>query len=154
MKQLRVIPALFLITVTLAAQSSSTVRYVNPSEVFHPPGYSPAVVVNGGRVVYVSGQVGLNTHVDLVGKDDFRAQTTQVFENLKAVLVAAGTTPAHLIKLNYFVVGLDDSKLQAMREIRDRYIDKSHPPASTLAGVQTLFRKDVQIEIEAIASVP
>ena len=154
MKHFRLIPGLLLITLTAVAQSSSTVRYVNPSDVFHPPGYSPAVVVNGGTVVYVSGQVGLNIHGDLVGKDDFRAQATQVFENLKAVLAAAGTTPAHLIKLNYFVVGLDDSKLQALREIRDRYIDKSQPPASTLAGVQTLFRKDVQIEIEAIASVP
>jgi 2-iminobutanoate/2-iminopropanoate deaminase len=41
-----------------------------------------------------------------------------------------------------------------LREARDSVIDKEHPPASTLAGVQALFREDVQIEIDAEAAIP
>ena len=69
-------------------------------------------------------------------------------------LAAAGAKPADLIKINYLVVGLNHEKLIALREARDSVIDKEHPPASTLAGVQALFRDDVQIEIEAEAVIP
>jgi 2-iminobutanoate/2-iminopropanoate deaminase len=41
-----------------------------------------------------------------------------------------------------------------LREGRDMLIDKQHPPASTLAGVQSLFRADVQVEIDAEAVIP
>ena len=154
MKKSLIIAVVLLVAFLCAAKSDGPVRFVNPSDVFHPPGYSPAVVVSGGKLVYVSGQVPLNAHGDLVGKDDFGAQATQVFENLKAVLAAAGATPAQLIKLNYYVVGLDDSKIKVLRETRNRYINTSEPPASTLAGVVTLFRQDVQIEVEAVAVIP
>jgi len=153
MKKFHIV-AVFLLVTLLCAAKSDTVRYVNPPDVFHPAGYTPAIVVNGGKLVYVSGQVALNAHGDLVGKDDFSAQVTQVFENLKAVLAASGTTPANVIKLNYYVVDLSDDKLKVIRDIRNRYINTSQPPASTLAGVQSLFRKDVQIEVEAVAVVP
>ena len=62
--------------------------------------------------------------------------------------------PADLIKINYLVVGLNHEKLIALREARDSVIDKEHPPASTLAGVQALFRDDAQLEIEAEAVIP
>ena len=90
----------------------------------------------------------------MVGKDDFRAQATQAFENLKAVLAAAGTSADRLIRLNYYVVGLDDEKLKTLREVRNKYINTKQPPASTLIGVQRLARDGFQIEVEAIALVP
>jgi hypothetical protein len=45
-------------------------------------------------------------------------------------------------------------RLATLREARDRVIDKDHPPASTMAGVQALFRDDVELEIEAEAVIP
>lgn len=42
------------------------------------------------------------------------------------------------MKLNHYVVGLNPDRLLALREVRDRFIAKEHPPASTLAGVQAL----------------
>jgi hypothetical protein len=86
--------------------------------------------------------------------NDFAAQAKQTFANLEVALAAAGAKPANLIKINYFVVGLNHEKLVALREARDSVIDNDHPPASTLAGVQALFRDDVQIEIEAEAVIP
>jgi enamine deaminase RidA (YjgF/YER057c/UK114 family) len=55
-----------------------------------PAGYSHVGEVLSGKVVYIAGQVALDRSGTLVGKDDFRAQTKQVFENLKAALEAAG----------------------------------------------------------------
>ena len=53
-------------------------------------GYSQVAAVTGGTLVLVSGQVALDKSGNVVGKDDFRAQVQQVFENLKAAIEAAG----------------------------------------------------------------
>ena len=70
--------------------SQSSVRLFNPESMFKPTaGYSQVAEVTDGRVVYIAGQVALDTAGNLVGKDDFRAQVKQVFENLKAAVEAA-----------------------------------------------------------------
>jgi enamine deaminase RidA (YjgF/YER057c/UK114 family) len=133
---------------------SQRAEFKNPQELSKPNGYSHVVVVNQGKLVFVSGQVGTNEKGELVNKDDFSAQAKQAFANLKSALNAAGATPKDLVKLNYYVVGLNHDKVLALRAVRDGFIDQAHPPASTLAGVQALFRDDVQIEIEAEAVIP
>jgi 2-iminobutanoate/2-iminopropanoate deaminase len=97
--------------------------------------------VNHGKLVFVSGQVGINSKGEI--SSDFAAQAKQAFANLKIALAAAGASPVDLVKLNYYVIGLNHDKLAVIREARDDVIDKQHPPASTLAGVQSLFRDDV-----------
>jgi 2-iminobutanoate/2-iminopropanoate deaminase len=134
--------------------SSQPVQLVTATDLAPAPGYSHAAVVSGGKTIFLSGQVGLNKAGEIVSQDDFRAQATQAFTNLKAVLAAAGARPENLVKLNYYVVGLNQDRLLMLREVRDRFIDKRHPPASTLAGVQALFREDCLVEIEAVAVVP
>jgi enamine deaminase RidA (YjgF/YER057c/UK114 family) len=152
MRSLTFSPILLLLS--LPAFGQSTAQYLNPQNVAPATGYSHAVVVPAAKVVYLAGQVGLDPKGELVGKDDFRAQATQAFENLKAVLAAAGTSADRLIRLNYYVVGLDDEKLKTLREVRNKYINTKQPPASTLIGVQRLARDGFQIEVEAIALVP
>jgi len=131
---------------------AQNVQFKNPSELAKPAGYSHVVIVNRGKLAFISGQVGS----DKDGKvsADFRMQARQAFVNLRAALTAAGAKPADLVKLNYYVVGLNHEKLLAIREERDQIIDKDNPPASTLAGVQALFGEDVQLEIEAEAVIP
>jgi 2-iminobutanoate/2-iminopropanoate deaminase len=144
-------------TLSAAAQGAKAqpqVTFQNSPEVAPPAGYTHAVVVNGGKMIFVSGQVGLNKQGEMVGKNDFHAQAAQVFQNLKSVLAAAGATPKDIVKLNYLVVGLNHDKLIALRDVRDQFIDKEHPPAGTLAGVQALFREDAMLEVEAVAVMP
>jgi enamine deaminase RidA (YjgF/YER057c/UK114 family) len=141
--------ALLGVLPVLRAQS---VEFKNPPELSKPNGYTHVVVVNRGRLILVAGQVGMDKDGKIAG--DFAAQARQAFANLKVALAAAGAKPADLIKINYFVIGLNHEKLIALREARDSVIDKEHPPASTLVGVQALFRDDVQIEIEAEAAIP
>ncbi len=72
----------------------------------------------------------------------------------RTLRAAAGATPENLVKLNYFVVGLNHDRLLALREVRAQFISKEHPPTSTLVGVQSLFRDDCLIEIEGVAVIP
>jgi enamine deaminase RidA (YjgF/YER057c/UK114 family) len=141
----------FALTSPLAC-TSQRVQFKNPSDLSKPNGYSHVVIVNPGKLIFISGQVGTGKDGKISG--DFAAQARQAFTNLQSALSAAGAAPSNLVKLNYYVVGLTHEKLLAIREARDRIIDKDHPPASTLAGVQALFRDDVQLEIEAEAVLP
>lgn len=127
MKQLVTFCALTgILTAGIFAQNKArpNVEFKNSPAIAAPNGYTHAVVVNGGKMIFLSGQVGLNKQGEMVGKDDFHAQTVQVFENLRLALAAVGATPKDIVKLNYLVVGLNHDKLVALREVRDQYIDK------------------------------
>jgi len=127
-------------------------RFVNPPAMPTPRGYSHLVEVPPGqRLVYLSGQVALDSTGALVGGRDFRAQARQVFENLRAGLAAVGAGFADVVKLNFYV--LDAAQVPVLREVRDQYINKAAPPASTLVEVRRLFREDILLEIEAVAAV-
>jgi enamine deaminase RidA (YjgF/YER057c/UK114 family) len=127
------------------------VRHLNPATMAPAKGYTPVVDVTGGRTIYISGQVPVDRSGAVVGVGDLRAQTRQVFENIKAGLEAAGATFADVIKLNFFV--LDVSQVQVVRDVRDLYVDTKRPPASTLVEVRRLVRDEFLIEVDAIASV-
>ena len=124
-------------------------RFLSPDTLPPPFGYSHIVDAAAGRIIYIAGQVPLNTDGQLVGEGDFEAQTRQVFDNLTAALEAAGASWRDVVKLNYFL--RDVGQITSVRAIRDQYVDTEHPPASTLVEVSGLFRDDVLIEIEAVA---
>lgn len=127
---------------------AQTRQFINPGP--KPPGYSHAVAVSGGRTVYISGQIALNAAGSVVGVGDFKAQARQVFENLKTLLAASQASFADVVKINYYVVGLDAERLRMIREIRDEYLPADNRPASTLVGVQALVRPDLLLEVEAV----
>jgi reactive intermediate/imine deaminase len=130
----------------------SELRYINPSEISAPPGYSQGIHVVSGQPVYISGQVPYDSDGNLVGTGDIEAQLTQVFKNLQTVLTVAGSDFAHVVKFTFFLTNIDH--LGTLREVRDRFIDAERPPASSVVEVGSLFHEDVMIEIEAVAVVP
>ena len=134
------------------ATHPTNIRFINPSTLATPPGFTHVVEITQGRTVFIAGQVALDQSGKIVGQHDFRAQTQQVFENLKAALAAVGTDFTRVVKLNMYVV--DISLLQTLREVRDRYVNTHHPPASTLVEVRKLAREDFLIEVEAVAHLP
>jgi enamine deaminase RidA (YjgF/YER057c/UK114 family) len=131
---------------------STSVRFLNPPTLSAPPGYSHVVETRGGRTVYIAGQVALDGAGNLVGKGDFKAQAEQVFRNLQHALSAVGAEFRNVVKLGIYVT--DFAELGSLREVRDRFIDVAHPPASTAVAVKRLFREEFLVEIEAIAVVP
>ncbi len=104
-----------------------------------------------GNTIYVSGQVAFNPQGKLVGKGNMKAQTRQVFRNIKAVLAAAGAKMEHIIKINTYIT--DGSKFMEMLEARGD-IFGGNPPASTAVVVAGLAFPGLLIEVEAIAVKP
>ena len=115
-------------------------------------GYSQVAEVSGGKVVFIAGQVAQDRNGNLVGKDDFRAQVQQVFENLQAAVEAAGGDFKNVVKLNYYCAeSVDPAEISAVREIRDKYVNTSSPPTSTFVVVKPLVLPERMIEVEAVA---
>ena len=127
-------------------------QFINPPSLFTPPGYTQIVEVTGGRTVYIAGQTALDLSFKIVGKGDFRAQAQQVFENLKAALTAIGADFTHVVKLTIYLI--DMTQLRVLTEVRDRYVNTEHPPASTAVEVRKLALDDLLLEIEAVVSLP
>ena len=111
------------LTEASSARPPASARFINPETVHPPFGYSHVVEVTAGRPVYIAGQVALDPTGTLVGADDIRAQTRQVFD------------------------------LPVIREVRDQYVNTRQPPASTAVEVRRLFREDALIEVEAVAVI-
>jgi enamine deaminase RidA (YjgF/YER057c/UK114 family) len=128
-------------------------QFINPPDLCPTFGWTHVVTATSGKMVYVSGQVGVNAKGEIVGKGDLRKQTEQTYENLKIALAAAGATFQDVIKMNLYVVGLKPEHVPMLREIRSRYISAEHPPASTLVGVSALVGADWLIEIEVVAQI-
>jgi reactive intermediate/imine deaminase len=116
-----------------------------------PVGYSHVAEVTDGRMIFISGQIALDSAGNLVGKDDMRAQAQQVFENIKASLEAVGASFAQVVKLTYYLT--DISQIQVVREVRNQYLNLNAPPASTAVEVRQLVREEFLIEVEAVAVI-
>ena len=106
--------------------------------------YAQAIVVDGW--LFSSGQIPLSADGQPVAAD-IEAQTEQVFDNLSAVLAAAGASLAQVVKCTVFVKDLNDfGRLNAVYE--RRFGD--HKPARSTVEVASLPR-DVKVEIEVVA---
>jgi reactive intermediate/imine deaminase len=134
------------------SRSQNAVRFIRSENLAPSPGYSQAVDIRRGRIVYIAGQVALDRSGKVVGEGDMHAQAQQTFENLKAALEASGANFGNVVKLNYYFS--DIAQLPVVREVRDKFINTANPPASTAVEVKRLFREPFLIEIEAVAVVP
>jgi len=122
---------------------------IQPGDVLAPKtAYSQALLVTGGKTLYVAGQIAFDENGHLVGPDDFRTQTVQTFENIKRLLAAAGATFENLVKLNIYITDIKYYTL--VQEVRVQYLSRPWP-ASTLVEVGALVHPKAMIEIEGIA---
>jgi reactive intermediate/imine deaminase len=136
----------------LMRELQGAVRFIKSENLPPSPGYSQAVEIRRGRIIYIAGQVALDRSGKVVGEGDIRAQAQQTFENLKAALEASGATFENVVKLNYYFS--DITHLPVVREVRDKFINTANPPASTAVEVKRLFREPFLIEVEAVAVAP
>src|SRR5579871_5266268 len=75
-------------------------------------GYSN-IAVTDRRLAFIAGQIAEDEHGDFVGRNDFAAQTRQVFLNLKAILGRLNASADDVVKLNYYIVGVAPERLAA-----------------------------------------
>lgn len=133
-----------------AIAQTAHVQRINPSTLSMPHGYTHVITIDGGRTVYIAGQVPLDQHGQLVGAGDFAAQVRQTFENLQAALAAGGAHFSDVVQMTTYVT--DMSQVDTYRKIRNEYMSGPLPTA-TLVEVKGLFRKDVMLEVSAVAVV-
>ena len=127
---------------------------VNPPTLAKPVGYSHGFEVQGGKTLYLAGQVATDKAGTVVGKGDLVAQFRQVCENLKALLLARGGQMNDIVKLTMYVLSKADYKAKAkdIGLVYREYFGR-HFPAMTLVEVKGLYDDDCAIEIEGVAVV-
>src|SRR5882724_1375407 len=110
--------------------------------------FSPAVIVEGGRTIYVAGDTG---QADETGKSlagDFDAQFKQCFHNIETTLAEAGAKLSDLVTMTVFLI--DARYTTRMTELRTELFGKDFP-ASAAITVQGFALPEMMIEVQGIA---
>ena len=105
--------------------------------------------IRAGNLLFLSGQVGFDPSTDALVDGDISAQTDQVMRNITALLKAAGTDFAHVVRTTVFLA--DMGEFAKMNEVYARYV-VDPPPARSTVQVARLPR-DARVEIDVIAVV-
>lgn len=117
-----------------------------------PDPYAPYLLSQGIRVgdlLFVSGQVGIDDAGELVSLDDFPTQADQAFRNLGRVLEAGGSSLERVVKVTIFLTDMA-ANFPKVVELRRKWFTPPYP-ADTIVQVQSLYRPEVMLEIEAVA---
>ena len=127
---------------------------VNPPTLTKPAGYSHAYEAQGGKTIYIAGQVAVDREGKVVGRGDLVAQFRQVAQNLKAVVLARGGQMNDIVKLTIYVLSKADYKAKSkdIGAVYREYFGR-HYPAMTLVEIKALYDDDCAIEIEGVAVV-
>jgi 2-iminobutanoate/2-iminopropanoate deaminase len=123
-------------------------------QVVHTPKVPPARVplsqgIKAGDWVFASGQLGNDPRTGKLAEGGIGPETRQVFENLKAVLEAGGSSLDRVVKVTIYMADLNE--LMQMNEVFSQYFPVD-PPARTTFECSRLVA-NARVEIEAIAFV-
>jgi 2-iminobutanoate/2-iminopropanoate deaminase len=118
--------------------------------------YSHGMVAPGGEIVVVAGQVGMDRAGRLIGPGDVAAQTKRAFENVRAVLEAAGSAMNRIVRFQTFLTHAADIEgfMRARGEVFPGYFPDGVYPPNTLLVVSRLVQPELLVEIEAMAVNP
>ena len=123
-----------------------TERTVLSAQAPQPIGpYSQAVRTE--KLLFLSGQIPLDPTSGNIVDGDISVQTDRVFQNIKAVLAAAGASFANVVRTTVFLA--DMNEFAAMNAVYGKYV-VDPPPARSTVQVARL-PKDVRVEIDVIA---
>lgn len=139
-----------VITVLMAASAGAQdIERINPAGMTQPTNYSHLVKYD--NLMFIAGQISIDSDGNPVGEGDMAAQFRQVLENLKTILASQGADFSNVVKINIFTTDVD--RLREHLAIRSEYFG-DHAPASTLVQIERLARPVYLLEIEAIAIAP
>jgi enamine deaminase RidA (YjgF/YER057c/UK114 family) len=146
-KQLQV----FAILALSAHTSTDAAQYMDKTPFQIQRSYSPGVITQGGRTVWVSGQTAL---VDSQGRDisnQFEAQARQVFKQIEEILNHAGANMSDVVQMMVFV--RDSKDAEKLQEIRKTLFKDNRFPASSLITAAGFARPGIELEIQVVAVV-
>ena len=117
-----------------------------------PDGLSHAVVAEGGKTIYLSGQLGWDEDGNIVGPN-LADQLAQAHINIKKILAEVGATAANIVRLNTYVANYRPEDGPVVGAANLKLFDGVMPASATLLGVQSLYAPDCRCEVEATAVV-
>jgi 2-iminobutanoate/2-iminopropanoate deaminase len=112
--------------------------------------YSQGMVSGGKQLIFTAGQIPIDPKTGHVSGTDIQSQTRTVLQNLSAVLEAAGSGLAHVVKTTVYLKNMNH--FSEMNAVYAEFFP-ADPPARSAVEVARLPR-DVLIEIECIAEIP
>jgi reactive intermediate/imine deaminase len=112
--------------------------------------YKMATRMEGGRLLYIAGQVARDAEGNVLAPGDIRTQARQVFQNVQRVLQAAGGDVTDLLKITTYITKIED--FPAVAEVRSQFFT-GELPASTLIVVTRLAQPELLIEVEGMAAI-
>lgn len=110
-------------------------------------GYSYGI--RTGNIVWIAGQVPRDGSGQLIGLGDIEAQTVQVFENIKAVVEAAGGTMADIVQTTTYITAREYR--ETVNTVRTRFFAGPVFPTATLLIISGLGVPEYMVEIDAVA---
>jgi len=125
--------------------------YMEKTDAQKARAYSPAVITEGGRTVWLAGQTAL---MDADGKDisgNFDAQTKRIFQLIDATLKKAGGSLANMVTMTVFIN--DPRNGDRFVELRKGFFPDGNYPGSALITVSHFARPGMLIEIQGIAVI-
>ncbi len=114
--------------------------------------YAPAVVTEGGRIVWLAGILATEDEDGKSLAGDFRAQVHGVFAKMARQMEEAGGGLGDIVTMTCYITESDDNF--DFVEVRKEYFDEDRYPASTLVTVKALNRPEALVEVTATAVVP
>lgn len=109
-----------------------------------------ATRMEGGRLVYIAGQVARDAEGNVLAPGDIRTQTRQVFQTLRQVLQAAGGDVSDLLKMTTYITKIEN--FPVVSDVRREFFP-GEMPASTLIVVSRLAQPELLIEVEGMAAI-
>jgi enamine deaminase RidA (YjgF/YER057c/UK114 family) len=125
--------------------------FINPESLGVPRGYSNGVLTEGGRLLFIAGQIAWDQQQKIVSADIVE-QFDRALANVVAVVTEAGGKPDQIARLVIYVT--DKSEYRArLKEIGECYRARmgKHFPAMVLVEVKSLLEDSAKIEIEGTA---
>lgn len=106
------------------------------------------VPLPGADMIFVTGQIAMDSDGNVVAPFDTEKQTEFVFQNIQAILNEAGASLDDVVKAQIFLTNMND--FSKVSPIRNKYFVNSKP-VSTLVEVNKLVKEGCCVEIEVIA---
>ena len=128
-------------------------KLINPESLGRPHGYANGVLVDGGALLFIAGQIAWDAEQKIVSAD-FVEQFDQALANVMAVVTEAGGAADSIARLVIYVT--DKTEYWARRrEIGERWRARlgTHYPAMALVEVKSLLEDDAKVEIEGTAVI-
>ena len=130
--------------------SAGSAEYMERSPQMASRAYSPGVITDGGRIVWLAGQTGFR---DEQGKDvvGLEAQARQAFKGIDAVLKKAGGSLANMVTMTVFIN--DPRNGDRFIAVRREIFPDSNFPASALITVSNFAAPGMMLEIQGVAVI-